>query len=160
MTMSTPPAGAARGLLAAVLTSVLLAGCAAPSHPPTTRPGATPSPGFRTFSITKTGGFAGVDQRIDVVADGTVRNESGRDVGRIRPAELAELHTILAGKEIRDEAARRPPRANSRCIADGFTFTLVMGSLRVSECSSSEPSDKPAFTRVLELTSGRHIQTR
>jgi hypothetical protein len=161
MTMTTAPTRIVRGLLGGAVIPVLLAGCTAPSHPAAARPHPSQGQGFRTFTVTKTGGFAGVDERIDVGADGTVRNGAGRDVGRIRPADLAELHTILAGKEIRAEAAARPrPGAGNRCIADGFTFTLVMGALRISECSSSRPSNNPAFHRVIELTSGNHVQTR
>jgi hypothetical protein len=151
------------GPLAALACAVLLAGCATrgPSSPSSPSNG-SPAPGtrsFAAFSIAKTGGIAGVSERINVGQDGTVSDASGKVVGHIGPADLAELRTLLTGKEIRAEAARARSREGSRC-ADGFSFTLVMGDLRVSDYSCGPPADKPAFKRVLELTSASHIQTR
>ncbi|PZS27569.1 MAG: hypothetical protein DLM59_16240 [Pseudonocardiales bacterium] len=149
-----------RGLLAALSTAMLLGGCATQStqggHDPGRLPGGQ-QPAFAAFTITRTGGFAGVSQRIDVASDGTVRNEAGTVIGHIEPADLTQLRSLLTGKEIRDEATRGKSSGSGKC-ADGFNVTLVMGDLRVSDYTCGRPSNKPAFSRVLELTSGSHVK--
>lgn len=144
-------------LLTGMVTAVLLAGCATQSTPAGGGgPPGTDRPAFAAFTITKTGGFAGVRQRIDVAPDGTVRDESGKVLGHIESTDLDELRTLLTGQEIRAEAGRGQP-SGSKC-ADGFTFTLVMGDLRVSDYACGRPADKPTFKRVLELTSAGHLK--
>ncbi len=146
-------------LLATIIAAMLLAGCATRSTPASGGPGGSPGagrPAFAAFTITKTGGIAGIRQRVDVAPDGTVRDESGKTLGHLDAADLAELRTLLTGREIRAEAGRAQP-SGSRC-ADGFNFTLVMGDLRVSDYACGRPANKPAFNRVLELTSAGHIK--
>lgn len=149
-----------RGLLASILAAILLAGCATESTPSGSGGrGESPAagrPAFAAFTITKTGGFAGVFQRIDVAPDGTVRNETGQVIGQLDAADVAELRTLLTGQAIRDEAGRAQP-SRGQC-ADGFNFTLVMGDLRVSHYACGRSDNKPAFQRVLELTSASHIK--
>lgn len=159
--MNTQAGYPARGMLAAVLIGVLLAGCASqrPGRDQMLPPGReTAARSFTDFTITRTGGIAGISQRIGVSPDGTVRNATGQPIGRLSAADLAELRTLLTGQEIGREAAR-PNTGASRC-ADGFTFTLVMKELRVSDYACGRPVDKPAFNRVLELTSAGHLNAR
>ncbi len=161
MTMTTPHIGTPGRLVAASLLGALLLGCAHGSSTGPKAGTATPSTGsqsFAAFTITKSGGIAGIRLRTDVAKDGTVRNASGRVIGHIRPADLAELRSLLTGREIRAEAARSHTPDRSAC-ADGFSFTLVMDDLRLSDYSCGGPDRKPAFSRVLELTSASRLQS-
>lgn len=74
--------------------------------------------------MTVTGGFAGVNDRLVVKADGTYKTYKktgpGRS-GRMTPAELAALRRALEKAEFAD----LPREATGSPVADGFTYRIT-----------------------------------
>ncbi len=148
--------------VAAAVASVLAA-CGADDGPVT---GASPGPTVATpgsssapsevagrfpVSVTRSGGFAGVDDAVVVAADGsaTVKRRSGRPTPVTLTAEqLAELRTLLASPALAAEAAG--PAQRESC-ADGFTVTLTTGSVRATSYSCAPPGDRPTVTAITSL---------
>jgi hypothetical protein len=125
-------------------TSLMIAGCGgqAPGSPapvpPATTPAGTPESATAPppqgtaeaafpLTITRRGGFAGVDDRAAITADGTaVVTRDGQAPVRTKlpAATVTELRRLLAAPEFSGGAV---PSASTTCN-DGFEFTFVSPS--------------------------------
>ncbi|WP_152364537.1 hypothetical protein [Microlunatus speluncae] len=113
-----------RWVALAVTGLLAVAGCALlPPEP-------VPLVPFTDFSITTTGGIAGIYRELRISADGDVLVLSDDPrVGRIGRATLDRLRTLLESEGLRRDVARlRDDRSESRC-SDAFQTTLRMGEL-------------------------------
>ena len=121
-------------MLASGLAALVLASCATPhrSPPPSSSPLVT------AIEYRRTGGLAGVDDRITVTRDGLleVRSPQGRHTtAQLSPGDLKELESLLSGWRKLAGASREPvsPDAFEYSLSyDGVTVTAVEFS-RVAE---------------------------
>ncbi|HET6211780.1 MAG TPA: hypothetical protein VFE14_02795, partial [Micromonosporaceae bacterium] len=163
------------GVLAVVVPAVIvLAGCsgapsaapgpnsspaatdgATPTAPPVTPTGVRPTtPAARerqAVFVHRTGGFIGVDETLVVATDGHWTYGNGtrgtQQVGSLTAAQRDKLQGLLASPRLADEA-RRP---TSGTCADGFIYTVVVGSLRVmmTDCGGSD--EPPTVSAIIAL---------
>ena len=91
------------------------------------------SPGSTaTVSVTRSGGFAGVGDRVEIAADGTwtaTDRDGARRTGQLSGRQRTELAELARDPGLAAEATQtRPP---TRC-ADAFTYEVTVGGTRVS----------------------------
>jgi hypothetical protein len=133
-------------VLAAVLTAGL-AGCAGPdpgpgAAPATTPAAASPAPAeVFPLTVTRTGGFAGVDDRAEISADGTVVVTRGGQTpvrSSLPFVTVAELRRVLAAP---DFPGRTAPSAGDPVCNDGFTYAFVSPAVTgtLQDCGAAEP---------------------
>ncbi|GAB3758789.1 twin-arginine translocation signal domain-containing protein [Microlunatus parietis] len=132
------------GLLIAAL-GTTTAGCALlPPEPlPLTR--------FGAFTMTVTGGVAGVFRQLQVTPSdriGLVLTERPA-AGRISTETLNRIGTLLESEAFRREAAR--PRPDDMRCADTFVVTLRMGALTVSREDPCAPTPAPEWDKLTAL---------
>lgn len=159
--------GAIGGLLVAGLLG--LAGCgggvAEPGLSPTPSrssgeigipPGETGSPSYPAKSkpmkitLARTGGIAGVDQRIEIQAGGawTYTDADGEDTtGELTDQQVSKLQSLAMDDRLRSEAKHK----DARKCADGFFYELRAGTLSMGavECGTFE--ERPAFTALVDF---------
>ncbi|GHJ44681.1 hypothetical protein Cs7R123_20230 [Catellatospora sp. TT07R-123] len=137
------------------------AGCAGAAEPGTgnTPESTTQSPDGRvagvTVTVEKTGGIAGVNERVSVERDGSwvkVGNSGKQASGTLTADQLSQLQTLTADPELAKEAARSPQPSNCR---DAFNYKVTVdraGQQTVSAYTDC-PSDKdlPAATQKVAL---------
>ncbi|MEU8079634.1 protealysin inhibitor emfourin [Catellatospora citrea] len=106
------------------LTTACAPGPAAPGASPS--PGGWVSPTPATVVVHRTGGFAGVDDRITVDPAGrwtaTDRAKAGKS-GELTTSERTQLQTLAADPRLDTEAAR--PTTPTNC-ADAFQYTVTV----------------------------------
>jgi hypothetical protein len=118
-----------RSYVAGALTALAIASCtpARPVHADATQP---PSRLASAIEYRRSGGFAGVEDRILVAPDGEleVRDRQGhRRTARLSAGDLSELATLVSGwKELRSPPTPVPADAFAYAITyDGLTVTAV-----------------------------------
>lgn len=118
-------------------------------------PPADPRPGpFPGYTLTTTGGVAGIRHMVQVDADGRALFADEDPVAGTLPARtIARLRTLLADGDLADEGNRHDPNC-----ADGFTYTLQVRRLTVSryECGTGAPA--PLFDEIRSLTSRERLR--
>ncbi|MEV7419053.1 protealysin inhibitor emfourin [Streptomyces sp. NPDC089919] len=112
-----------------------------------TSTGTPVTPDTRTLvTVTRTGGFAGVDEGVIVHEDGSfTRLRRGRetDTDRMTPAALDGLRTALEQADFgRLPADSNPTRST---VADGFSYRITHGG---HEVTTADPVP-PALSRVI-----------
>lgn len=132
------------GLLIAAL-GTTAAGCALlPPEPlPLTR--------FGAFTMTITGGVAGVFRQLQVTPSdgfGLVLTERPA-AGRIGTETLDRIGTLLESEAFRREAAR--PRPDDMRCSDTFVATLRMGALTASREDPCAPTPAPEWDKLTAL---------
>ncbi|MFC7618754.1 hypothetical protein [Microlunatus sp. GCM10028923] len=132
------------GLLIAAL-GTTAAGCAL--LPPEPLP-LTP---FGAFTVTVTGGVAGIFRQLRVTPDdgiGLVLTDSPA-AGRIGRQTLDRIGTLLESEAFRREAAR--PRPDEMRCSDTFVATLRMGALTARREDPCAPSPAPEWDKLTAL---------
>ncbi|WP_238016565.1 hypothetical protein KZZ52_10970 [Dactylosporangium sp. AC04546] len=147
---------------AAVLLALALTGCAddpgttageastapsattAPSESPTAGEAPSPTASAATLvAFTRTGGIAGVNDRLTVAQDGsyTIQTRSGTKTGKLAPQELAALKQALGSVDF----TKIPNvNANNGTVADGFTYSVIYnGREIVAEDGAIPPALQP-----------------
>lgn len=117
----------ARPSIATVLAVLFAAGCASstPVHA-----ASSDSPLASAIEYRRSGGFAGVDDRIVVSPEGELEvrdRQNHRRSARLSPGDLQELASLLSGwKDVRAPGDPAPPDAFFYAITyDGVTVTAV-----------------------------------
>lgn len=155
------------GLLVVVLSG--LAGCgggggdqAGPSPSPSRSngeigipPGETPGtptypPGKRPMTITvvRTGGVAGVDQRLTVTAEGawTYADDGEEQAGQLTDPQVSKLQSLAMDERLRSEAKR----TDGETCADGFRYDLKAGAVAMSAVDCGGYAGRPAFGALID----------
>lgn len=102
----------------------------------------SPAPALPAVTVVRTGGFAGVDDRVDVAPDGTWSATGGvrGPAGRLSEEQRATLARLAADPGLAAEAAdARPPTS----CADAFTYELTVRATRVSFVDCPEDGASP-----------------
>ncbi|SCE74544.1 hypothetical protein GA0074695_0775 [Micromonospora viridifaciens] len=137
---------------------------ATPASVPTTTPASTPTtapatdgteparkPGVEVV-LTKSGGFAGLNDTVTVTADGhwtKVDREGATRSGQLAPAELDRLRQLTADRRLLAEATAT---AAATDCADAFTYQLTVGAVTTGYVDCSPEHAPPAVTAaVVEL---------
>ncbi|GAA2873190.1 hypothetical protein Acy02nite_30840 [Actinoplanes cyaneus] len=144
-----------RSLVPALLLLAVIAGCAdqtagAPggSTPQVSGGATTPAAAVFPLDFSRTGGFAGFDDRLHLGADGMMtvshRGVAGQPVAA-DPAVISALQQVLSASKL---AVASPSKGSAVC-ADGFRYRLVTPSwtYTADDCSG----DHPEFERALDL---------
>ena len=124
-----------------------IAGCGSPGGPAPVGPGSPVHP--YPLTITRTGGFAGVDESITLRADGSWSYSGSRGKpaaqGTLTPTELDQITRAVSDPAF--PADVRPHRTEGTCN-DGFTYSVTVGPETTSfeECGGN---DRPLFTALL-----------
>jgi hypothetical protein len=160
----------ARGAAIAAIVA-LTAGCTAPgagvASPTPTSPalspttsqqspsaGPTESARVATFAMQRTGGIAGVDDRITVDAQGrwTSTNRAGKSSsGQLTADQLSRLQTLAKDPRLPGEANR--PASPSKC-RDAFNYVVTVNTttIRFTDCPSDPDQPDAAKAIVDTLT--------
>jgi hypothetical protein len=107
--------------------------------------------------VTKSGGLAGMMQRLVVAADGSWTfsdTKSGAtQTGRFTPTQASNIATLLADPAVLAES-RTPP--NPVACADAFVYTVQTGELvlRYDQCSAAgrRPATERLINAILDAT--------
>lgn len=129
-----------------------------PSLQPTGTPSSSPTataptdPGsVEVVSLRITGGYAGVDRRISVRADGSytaVRRDPGSREGRLPGARLDQLRGLLTDAWL----GRRSPRAIDPSLRDQFHYRVAYGGhVVLTDLSGPENAAGKALTRAVRM---------
>jgi hypothetical protein len=122
-----------------------------PSGPAPGSASATPvpvtGPDQKLVTMTVTGGFAGVNQKVVLRGDGTVRttDRGESEVERTTTAEFTELRTLLG-----DPALDDVPAFTIGAGADRFQYTLQFEGRTVM---TDRSGDEPALDRLIDALS-------
>ena len=115
----------------ALLLALFVASCAA-SQPATSNPSPSPavsSPLATAIEYRRTGGFAGVDDRITVTREGLLElhdRQGRRTSAQLSSGDLKELESLLAGWR----KLESPPREHA--TADAFNYSLSYDGVTVT----------------------------
>jgi hypothetical protein len=151
-TVAVPSASAASASASA---SAPVVAPSAVTNAPSVATGAPPAaPGSPPrITVSRTGGFAGVEQRLVVRPDGEwawtgADQGGGPGHGRLTEAQRAELARLAALPAL---AAEARAKGGAPGCADGFDYLLTVGSLSVSwmDCAPVTPPTAVAITDLL-----------
>ena len=149
-----PASPAAAASAAASVPASPASSAATPEPSATEAAPASPAPAGKAFplAVTRTGGFAGVDDRATITADGTamVTRKGGKPVRTALPeATMAELRRLLAAPDF----ARPRPADGATVCNDGYEYEFVSPSSRtvVQDCDVRQGATRD---RVLAIVSG------
>jgi hypothetical protein len=160
------PMTAARFALGGVLVVTgLLAACATPTKTPggapapdsTAAPSATASAattGLPGVSLTRSGGFAGVNQTIVIGADGswtyTDTRASTTTSGQFTPAQVVQLAQLALDPRVAQEVLI----SSDTVCSDTFHYTLAVGaqSATFEDCGQSRPAVQAMLTFITDNT--------
>lgn len=110
-----------------------------------------PTGEFKGYTLTTTGGVAGIRHTVEVTADGTALFVDEEPVAGVLPKRsLERLRVLLADRRLADEGGSR--RVDSQC-ADGFQRTLRVGGFTVSTYACGSREKTPVFDEIRSLTS-------
>ena len=135
----------------------LLAGCATPTG---TGPGGPNNPAATTgatlpgLSLTRTGGFAGVNQTLTVTANGswtyTDKKTSATETGQFTPAQLGQLAQLAADPRLTSEALQ----SSNRTCTDAFQYTITVGTMNatVQDCAEDRPAARALLGFLIDNT--------
>jgi hypothetical protein len=131
-----------------VLASVLLAGVAGcagnDEQPAAPAPAASAAAPVFPVTITRRGGFAGVDDRAQIAADGVaVVTRRGKPPvrGPVPAGTMADLRQLLTGPDF----GGRPAPADSPAVcADGYAYEVAGPSASASFSGCGAPADAGA----------------
>jgi hypothetical protein len=146
----------ASGLLI-VTPLLLLAACAGGTEEPaggaSSPPAAsTPVAAGVAVSLTRTGGFAGVDDRVEIAADGTwtaTGRTGGSRRGQLSVEDRASLVTLVTDPGLAAEAAGSSETgAPTRC-ADTFAYVVTVRAARVSFVDCPAGGDSPRVAAAI-----------
>lgn len=117
---------------------------------PTGRPSQSPSAagGLPAYTLTTSGGVAGVEHTVQVDTDGTALFVDDDPVAGVLPKRsIARLRTLLRDDDLAGEGNRRVDNC-----ADGFSYTLRVRQLTVSRYECGDTSRAPIFDEIRSLT--------
>lgn len=108
------------------------------------------TPGMVSVKIIRTGGFAGVNQILEIAPDGswvyTDKRAGTSQRGQITPAQQAELARMVTNPDFLTQARQKP--GPSVCN-DTFIYAISIGDLSTQFDDCGDKSERPAVQAVL-----------
>ncbi len=130
-------AAAVAGLITAVTGCALLPPAAVPLVP------------FGDFTLTTTGGIAGIYRQLRISADGSGLVLSDKPAaGRVGQATLDRLRTLLESERLRQDVARLQGDTGPHRCSDAFQTTLRMGELSATRTDTCGRVSTPALDEL------------
>jgi hypothetical protein len=136
----------------------LLAGCATPTGTPSGSPngpaGSSTAATLPGLSLTRTGGFAGVNQTLTVTANGswtyTDKKTNATETGQFTPAQLGQLAQLAADPRLTSEALQ----SSNRTCTDAFQYTITVGTMNatVQDCAEDRPAARALLGFLIDNT--------
>jgi hypothetical protein len=158
------PMTAARIALGGVLVVTgVLAGCATPTTTTADRPGsatsATPTSAtaavLPAVSLTRTGGFAGVNQTIVITAAGawtfTDKRSNATSSGQFTQPQLVQLAQLALDPRVAQEVLQSP---SAGACSDAFNYTLAIGPQNTTfeDCGGARPAIHSMVAFITDAT--------
>jgi hypothetical protein len=140
-----------------VITVVGLGGCGGVdvNEPPSVPATSAPAPGSLTFSLTRTGGIAGVNEMVVIDASGnwtyTDQRKGQSQKGQLTAAQLAQLGQLALDPRIPQELADK----GTTVCSDAFQYTLTIGGgrmYRFEDCGQSRPAVQAVLAVIADAT--------
>lgn len=149
--MSVTSSGRPRAIGVIAFAAVFLAACAASSSSSAPQPtdsgtavrGTAPAAHFTHIALVRTGGIAGVRDRVDINRDGTwtATDKTGlQKTGTLSPAQLDQLVAAAADPKLSTEATRQQKPTVCR---DAFSFVLTVDALSVAYVDCPSDGEQP-----------------
>jgi hypothetical protein len=115
--------------------------------------------GLPPITIVRTGGFAGVNDKLTVQPDGAWASTDKLDrkrSGQLTPDQVATVRVLATAPALAAEAGRTAGASN--CV-DAFNYAVTVGSRQVGYVDCPNDAGLPAATialvqQVLQLTAG------
>lgn len=127
-----------------------------PSQPPsssesTASPSssAVPSRGPVSVVVHRTGGFAGVDHRLEVAADGTwtYAGDGKRDAGRLTASQVDRLRVLASDGRLPAEAKYK----DKRVCQDGYGYDVTIDSFTITAVECGRFEERPALNELVRF---------
>jgi hypothetical protein len=146
----------------AALVAAVTAGCATPASTPASpssssspaSPSGTAVAGLPSLTITRTGGFAGVNQSLAITPGGawtyTDKKSGATATGQFTPTQLTQFAQLALDPRIATELAQSP---TSVC-ADAFDYELTVGTVKAAfeDCTQSRPAVQSLLAFLTDTT--------
>jgi hypothetical protein len=139
----------ARRLLLSALTLVILTLLQACAQTGAGMSGSSSSPADPVVTLVRTGGFAGLHDRVVIGPDGTwtATDRAGKQrSGRLTDPQRDELRRLAADPRLLHEAARAQ---DSTHCADAYEYALTVNDTRVSFLDCPTDADLPQAARAV-----------
>ena len=100
------------------------------------------------ISLERTGGIAGVNQKIQISVDGswTYHDNGKTQTGTLTDQQISKLQSLVLDDRLSTEAKHK----DTRKCADGFTYTLNAGDLSMTAVYCGDFEARPAFTTLVK----------
>ena len=137
-----------------LLTAALLAGCSGGHDGTTITEPRVPGPTDTLVVFERTGGIAGIHQRLDVRPDGAARIESGVTKVEARRFRLTpeELDGLRAARDRVDFSGLEKQYGPEQPVADGFASTITTDGREVTVLTEGDPP--PELERLITVCAG------
>ncbi|MGH3648466.1 MAG: hypothetical protein ACRDTM_14980 [Micromonosporaceae bacterium] len=112
-----------------------------PTHPPGRKP--------MQITLSRTGGIAGVDQRVVVEPEGawTYTGDGKRKTGELTDQQVSKLQSLAMDERLPAEAKRQ----DSGECADGFEYSLKAGDVSLTAVDCGGFDNRPVFSELVDL---------
>ncbi|HEX6076380.1 MAG TPA: hypothetical protein VFZ32_14095 [Micromonosporaceae bacterium] len=120
-----------------------------PSPSPSPSPSSSGSGAPGAVTLHRTGGFAGVDHRLEVAPDGawTYTGDGRRESGRLTSSQVDTLRALSSDERLPAEAKHQ----DKRNCQDGFTYDVTVGSFSITAVECGQFEERPALTELVEF---------
>ena len=100
------------------------------------------------ISMERTGGIAGVHQKIQISADGswTYEDKGKAQTGKLTDPQVSKLQSLVLDDRLSTEARHK----DTRKCADGFNYTLNAGEFSMTAVDCGGFEERPAFTALVK----------
>jgi hypothetical protein len=127
-----------------------------PSQPPGSSPSlpppsvsAVPPRGPVSVVVHRTGGFAGVDHRLEVKPDGTwsYAGDGNRQAGRLTGSQVDRLRVLADDGRLPAEAKHK----DKRTCQDGYGYDVTIDSFTITAVECGRFEERPALNELVRF---------
>jgi hypothetical protein len=100
-------------------------------------------------TVHRTGGFAGVDHRLEITPDGawTYLGDGQRKSGRLTASQVDALRALATDQRLSAEAKHR----DKRNCQDGYGYDVTVDSFSITAVECGQFEERPALTALVEF---------
>jgi hypothetical protein len=110
---------------------------------------AVPPRGPVSVVVHRTGGFAGVDHRLEVAADGawTYAGDGKRQTGRLTASQVDRLRVLATDGRLPAEAKYQ----DKRTCQDGYGYDVTIDSFTITAVECGRFEERPALNELVRF---------